>query len=153
MQACLPTDTSAFKTLNMQPTLLPPTHSAQLLQAYALRLGLSASHASAAARLDMLVDERYRVRLLALPTGGILIRARLRALPDAVGARDLVLAHAAQRACAMMKEYSSTCVVDSDARTLWLQQTSAASTTQDIDTAVDHFVSALTFWVKAIAPV
>jgi hypothetical protein len=137
----------------MSQPLSPATHSAQLLQSYALQLDLSPSHASAGARLDMLVDERYRVRLQALPTGGVQIRARLRALPEAAGARELVLTRVAQLACGMMKTYSSTCVVDAEARALWLQQTSAASTTHDIDAAVDHFVNALTFWIKAIDPV
>ena len=76
--------------------------------------------------------------------------ARLRALPEPGPARDDMLRGVARMACGTMKEHASGCVIDDRERAVWLQQTAAAASSQDIDDAVGSFVNSLSFWSKAI---
>lgn len=124
--------------------------SASLLQAYARQYGLASQAAVGSAPVDMTVDGIYRIRLRALPQGGIGVSARLRALPEPGPARDDMLLGVARMACGTMKEHASGCVVDDRERAVWLQQTAAAASSQDIDDAVGSFVNSLSFWSKAI---
>ncbi|QIL70564.1 type III secretion system chaperone [Diaphorobacter sp. HDW4B] len=134
----------------MRSTAPPDTVSANLLQAYAQQLGMAAGDRSINEPLDMNVDDRYRLRLRALPEGGIAIVSRLRTLPDAGKDRDELVLRVSQMALGMMKEHASTCVVDSSERAIWLQQTVATNSTHEIDEAVGEFVNALAFWAKAV---
>ena len=134
----------------MRSTAPPDTISANLLQAYAQQLGMAAGDRSINEPLDMNVDDRYRLRLRALPEGGIAIVSRLRTLPDAGKDRDELVLRVSQMALGMMKEHASTCVVDSSERAIWLQQTVATNSTHEIDEAVGEFVNALAFWAKAV---
>ena len=134
----------------MRSTAPPDTVSANLLQAYAQQLGMAAGDRSINEPLDMSVDDRYRLRLRALPEGGIAIVSRLRSLPDAGKDRDELVLRVSQMALGMMKEHASTCVVDSSERAIWLQQTVATNSTHEIDEAVGEFVNALAFWAKAV---
>ncbi|CAN7498928.1 CesT family type III secretion system chaperone [Acidovorax sp. LjRoot117] len=127
--------------------------SARLLQAYASQHGLVAPGAASSAPVDMTVDGIYRIRLRALPQGGVAVSARLRTLPEPGPARDDMLLGVARLACGTMKDHASGCVVDERARAIWLQQTAPAASGQDIDDAVGGFVNALAFWSKAIATV
>ena len=124
--------------------------SASLLQAYARQYGLASQAAVGSAPVDMTVDGIYRIRLRALPQGGIGVSARLRALPEPGPARDDMLLGVARMACGTMKDHASGCVVDDRERAVWLQQTAAAASNQDIDDAVGSFVNSLSFWSKAI---
>ena len=123
---------------------------ASLLQAYARQYGLASQAAVGSAPVDMTVDGIYRIRLRALPQGGIGVSARLRALPEPGPARDDMLLGVARMACGTMKEHASGCVVDDRERAVWLQQTAAAASSQDIDDVVGSFVNSLSFWSKAI---
>ena len=134
----------------MRSTAPPDTVSANLLQAYAQQLGMATGDRSINEPLDMSVDDRYRLRLRALPEGGIAIVSRLRTLPDAGKDRDELVLRVSQMALGMMKEHASTCVVDSSERAIWLQQTVATNSTHEIDEAVGEFVNALAFWAKAV---
>ncbi len=134
----------------MRSTAPPDTVSANLLQAYAQQLGMATGDRSINEPLDMSVDDRYRLRLRALPEGGIAIVSRLRSLPDAGKDRDELVLRVSQMALGMMKEHASTCVVDSSERAIWLQQTVATNSTHEIDEAVGEFVNALAFWAKAV---
>ena len=134
----------------MRSTAPPDTVSANLLQAYAQQLGMAAGDRSINEPLDMNVDDRHRLRLRALPEGGIAIVSRLRTLPDAGKDRDELVLRVSQMALGMMKEHASTCVVDSSERAIWLQQTVATNSTHEIDEAVGEFVNALAFWAKAV---
>ena len=134
----------------MRSTAPPDTVSANLLQAYAQQLGMAAGDRSINEPLDMNVDDHYRLRLRALPEGGIAIVSRLRSLPDAGKDRDELVLRVSQMALGMMKEHASTCVVDSSERAIWLQQTVATNSTHEIDEAVGEFVNALAFWAKAV---
>ncbi|CAN7186983.1 CesT family type III secretion system chaperone [Acidovorax sp. LjRoot194] len=128
--------------------------SDRLLQAYASQYGLTApGAASSSAPVDMTVDGIYRIRLRALPQGGVAVSARLRTLPEPGPARDDMLLGVARLACGTMKDHASGCVVDERGRAIWLQQTAAAASSQDIDDAVGGLVNALAFWSKAIATV
>ena len=49
-----------------------------------------------------------------------------------------------------MKDHASGCVIDERERAVWLQQTAAAASSQDIDDVVGSFVNSLSFWSKAI---
>ena len=98
----------------------------------------------------MTVDGIYRIRLRALPQGGIGVSARLRALPEPGPARDDMLLGVARMACGTMKDHASGCVIDERERAVWLQQTAAAASSQDIDDVVGSFVNSLSFWSKAI---
>ena len=124
--------------------------SASLLQAYARQYGLASQAAVGSAPVDMTVDGIDRIRLRALPQGGIGVSARLRALPEPGPARDDMLLGVARMACGTMKEHASGCVIDDRERAVWLQQTAAAASSQDIDDAVGSFVNSLSFWSKAI---
>ena len=124
--------------------------TSRLLNSYAALQGLEIDSASALAPVDMLVDGKYRLRLRALPQGGVSIVSRLRSLPDAGGQRDELILRVSQMALGMMKEHASTCVIDESERAIWLQQTVSGNYTQDIDEAVGSFVNALAFWSKAI---
>jgi hypothetical protein len=121
------------------------------LRTYALHLGIEAPSAVTPDRLDLMVDDRYRLRLLALPGGGVMIRSRLKTLPESASAQEALITQVGRLACAMMKHHASGCVVDEPGRSLWLQQTTASTSAADIDEAVGQFVNALTFWLKATA--
>lgn len=137
----------------MKSTAPADPASARQLQAYASQYGLVAPGAAGSAPVDMTVDGTYRVRLRALPQGGIAVSARLRSLPEPGPARDDILLGVARLACGTMKDHASACVVDDRDRAIWLQQTAPAASSQDIDDAVGSFVNALAFWSKAIATV
>ena len=125
--------------------------TARLLEAYAEQHGLLGEGLSSLGPVNMTIDSKYRVRLRALPEGGVTIISRLRSLPDPGQARDEMILRVSQMALGMMKEHSSTCVVDESERAIWLQQTVHTNSTSEIDDAVGGFVNALAFWSKAIA--
>jgi hypothetical protein len=124
--------------------------SARLLHAYARQYGLASPAAASVAPVDMTIDNLYRIRLRALPQGGVAVSSRLKALPEPGPARDDMLLSVARMACGTLKEHASGCVVDDRERAIWLQQTTAAASVQDIDDAVGSFVNSLAFWSKAI---
>jgi len=134
----------------MKSTAPADPASARLLQAYARQYGLASPATVSSAPVDMTVDGIYRIRLRALPQGGIAVSSRLRALPEPGPARDDMLLGVARMACGTMKEHASGCVIDDRERAVWLQQTAAAASSQDIDDAVGSFVNSLSFWSKAI---
>jgi hypothetical protein len=137
----------------MKSTAPADPASARQLQAYAHQYGLTSPTAASGAPVDMTVDGIYRIRLRALPQGGVAVSARLRALPEPGPVRDELLLGVARMACGTMKEHASGCVIDDRERAIWLQQTSAGTSSQDIDDAVGSFVNSLAFWSKAIASV
>lgn len=138
----------------MKSSAPPDPQSARLLAAYASQYGLATpGRGSSAAPVDMTVDGTYRLRLRALPQGGVAISSRLRSLPEPGLARDELLLGAARMACGTLRAHTTACVVDDRERALWLQQTCAAASNQDIDDAVGSFVNSLAFWSKAIASV
>lgn len=125
--------------------------SARLLHAYAAQYGGGSEAGSTrSAPIGLTIDGQYRVRLRALPQGGIAVQARLRSLPEPGPARDEVLLGVARLACGTMKEHAAACVVDERERAVWLQQAAPAASAQDIDDAVGSFVNCLAFWSKAI---
>lgn len=130
------------------PLAAPQAHP---LRTYAQHLGIEAPRPASQARLDLRVDDRHRLRLLALPDGSVMIRARLMPLPQGANERDALAARIGRLACGMMKHHASTCVIDPQARSLWLQQTTAGTSAHDIDDAVGQFVNALAFWAQATA--
>lgn len=138
----------------MRSTAPPDPASARLLHAYGAQCGLlnGDGHVSLHDPIDMSVDGRYRLRLRALPEGGIVIVSRLHTLPDPGTDRDELVLRVSQMALGMMKEHASTCVVDASERAIWLQQTVATNSTHEIDEAVGEFVNALAFWTQAVAP-
>lgn len=123
----------------------PPTLA--LLSRYAAQYGIPM--APQGATLQMLVDSRYTLRLRALPGEGIMLSARLRALPEPGRARGELLLAFARLACGTMKEQATTCSVDARERAIWLQLPAPAQSLQDIDDAVGQFVNSLAFWSKA----
>lgn len=137
----------------MKSTAPADPGSARQLQAYAHQYGLASPASLSSAPVDMTVDGRYRIRLRALPQGGIAVSARLRTLPEPSPARDELLLGVARMACGTMKQHASGCVIDDRERAIWLQQTIAGTSSQDIDDAVGSFVNSLAFWSKAIATV
>lgn len=140
----------------MRSTFPPDPQSARVLSDYAHLYGLaSASNLGLSGRnqVDMTVDGIYRLRLHALPQGGVVIHSRLCTLPEPGMARDDLLLGTARLACGTLREHTTTCVVDDRERALWLQQTCSANSTQDIDDAVGCFVNSLAFWSKAISAV
>ena len=124
--------------------------TARLLLSYGEQHGLLGEKHSPNAPVDMTVDSKYRLRLRALPQGGIAIVSRLRTLPDPGIARDEMVLRVSRMALGMMKEHASTCVIDESERALWLQQTVNGNSTQEIDEAVGSFVNSLAFWSKAV---
>lgn len=137
----------------MKSTAPADPASARVLQAYARQYGLASPASVSSAPVDMTVDGTYRIRLRALPQGGIAVSARLRTLPAPGPARDELLTGVARLACGTMKDQASSCVVDDRERAIWLQQTTPGTSSQDIDDAVGSFVNSLAFWSKAIANV
>lgn len=138
----------------MMTSALADPASARLLQSYAAQFGAGdAAPGNASAPVTLTVDGQYRIRLQALPQGGIAVRSRLRSLPEPGPARDDLLLGVARLACGTMKEHAAACAVDERDRAIWLQQAAPANSTQDIDDAVGSFVNCLAFWSKAIANV
>lgn len=134
----------------MKSSAPPDAATARLLQSYTQQHGLSTEKHSLLTPVDMTVDSKYRLRLRALPQGGIAIVSRLRTLPDADLARDELVLHTSRLAVGMMREHASTCVIDESQRALWLQQTLNPNSIQEIDEAVGCFVNALAFWSQAV---
>lgn len=128
-------------------TSAPHAAMPTLLGRYAAHHGIPL--APQRATLQLLVDGRHALRLRALPGGGILVSAMLRALPDPGPARDALLLAFAQLACGTMKQQPTTCSVDARERAIWLQLPAPAQSLQDIDDAVGRFVNSLAFWSKA----
>jgi len=119
-----------------------------ILEQYAATLGQDIPFTGT--RLSMTVDDRYRLQLLERPDGRVLVRTRLRSLPDAGPARDEVLRHCARLACGRMSSSPAACAVDARESGLWLQQLSDAGSTQVLDEHVGAFVNELAFWVGAV---
>lgn len=124
----------------------------RLVQGYAAQYGAPAAADPDAARapVALTIDGQYRIRLQALPRGGVVVQARLRSLPEPGFDRDELLLGVARLACGTMKEHAAAIVVDERERALWLQQAAPANSTQDIDDAVGSFVNCLAFWSKAV---
>ncbi len=101
-------------------------------------------------RLSMIVDDRYRLQLQQRPDGRVLVRTRLRSLPEAGPGREEVLRQCARLACGRILHAPVACAVDDNERGLWLQQLCEASTTQELNEHVGTFVNELAFWVKAV---
>lgn len=131
--------------------------SARLLHSYAAQYGAAlAANTSAstptvtATPIALTIDGQYRIRLQALPRGGVVVQSRLRNLPEPGWARDELLLGVARLACGTMKEHAAAVVVDERERALWLQQAAPANSHQDIDDAVGSFVNCLALWSKAV---
>jgi len=124
-----------------------PQDAAALLGSYAAQYDIPM--APGAATLQMLVDGHYRLQLRALPGAGIMVSARLKALPDPGPARDDLLLACARLACGTMKQQATTCSVDARCRAIWLQLPAPALSIKDIDDAVGRFVNSLAFWSRA----
>lgn len=119
-----------------------------ILSEYASTLGAEAPFTDK--RLSMTVDDTYRLQLLERKDGRILMRARLKALPEAGRQRDDLLEECARLTCGRMLKAGVTCAVDSLERALWLQQLCSVSSAQDLDEQVGAFVNELTFWLNAV---
>lgn len=137
----------------MKSSAPPDPASARLLHAYSSQLGLAAADTTKSSPIDMMVDGLYRIRLRALPQGGIAVCARLRSLPEPGPARDDMLLGISRLACGAMKDQSTSCVIDDRERAVWLQQAAPATSHQDIDDVVGSFVNSLAFWSKAITTI
>ena len=124
----------------------------RLLHSYGAQFGAQPGEAADAARapIALTIDGQYRIRLRALPRGGIVVQSRLRGLPAPGPERDELLAGVARLACGTLREHAAACVVDERERALWLQQAAPAQSLQDIDDAVGSFTNCLAFWSKAI---
>jgi len=118
----------------------------RLLGRYAAHHGIPME--PTATTLQMLVDDRYLLRLRPLPGEGIMISAHLQPLPEPGRARDDLLVAYARLACGTMKEQATTCSVDARERAIWLQLPAPVNSVQDIDDAVGTFVNSLAFWSK-----
>ena len=119
-----------------------------ILEQYAATLGQNTPlHSS---RLSMTVDDRYHLQLLERPDGRVLMRTRLRSLPEAGPARDDILRHCARLASGRMISAPVACSVDARESGLWLQQLCEAGSTQVLDEHVGAFVNELAFWVGAV---
>jgi hypothetical protein len=129
--------------------------AARLLAQYRAQQAPQAADAGhgndAGASLDLVIDGRHRVRLQALPGGGIRVASRLRALPEPGFARDQLVRSLGRLACGTMLASPCACVIDARERAAWLQITVAAGSTQDIDDAVGELANALAFWTPAVA--
>ncbi len=125
---------------------------ARLLHGYGAQFGALPEGGDDAARapIALTVDGQYRIRLRALPRGGIVVQSRLRALPEPGRERDELLAGVARLACGTLREHAAACVVDEHERALWLQQAAPVQSLQDIDDAVGSFTNCLAFWAKAV---
>ncbi len=120
--------------------------SAALLRRYAANYAIPME--TNAVTMQLLVDDRYQLRLRALPGEGIMVSAYLRSLPEAGKARDDLLQAFAKLACGTMKDQATTCSVDARERAIWLQLPAPVQSLQDIDDAVGDFVNSLAFWSK-----
>jgi hypothetical protein len=129
--------------------------AARLLAQYRAQQAPHAADADADAGgsgpVDLVIDGRHRVRLEALPGGGIRVASRLRALPEPGHARDQLVQAIGRLACGTMLASPCACVIDARERAAWLQLTVAAGSTQDIDDAVGELANALAFWTPAVA--
>lgn len=101
-------------------------------------------------RLTMTVDDLYHLQLLARQDGRVLLRTRLRALPEAGPARNEILRQCGELACGRMITAPVSCAIDKNERNLWLQQLCEAGTTQMLDEHVGSFVNELAFWRSAV---
>lgn len=119
-----------------------------ILSEYASTLGAQAPFTDK--RLSMTVDEIYRLQLLEREDGRILVRARLKTMPEAGGQRDDLFSKCARLTCGRMLRSAATCAVDNRERALWLQQLCDASSAQNLDEQVGAFVNELAFWVNAV---
>ncbi|MGB3068091.1 MAG: CesT family type III secretion system chaperone [Ottowia sp.] len=119
-----------------------------ILEQYAATLGQDTPFTGT--RLSMTVDDRYRLQLLERPDGRVLMRTRLRNLPEAGPARDDVLRHCARLVCGRMLSAPVACAVDAHESSLWLQQLSDAGSAQVLDEHVGAFVNELAFWASAV---
>ena len=119
-----------------------------ILSEYASTLGAQAPFTDK--RLTMTVDEKYRLQLLEREDGRILVRARLKTLPEPGVQRDDLLSKCARLTCGRMLKSAATCAVDNRERALWLQQLCDVSSAQNLDEQVGAFVNELAFWVNAV---
>lgn len=119
-----------------------------ILAEYAATLGEATPFTGS--RLSMTVDDRYQVQLQERADGRVLVRARLRSLPEAGPARDDVLRQCGLLACGRMARSAVACAVDTGERGLWLQQLCEAHSAQELDEHVGSFVNELAFWVSAV---
>lgn len=125
---------------------------ARLLQGYAAQYGAApdAKGGAGSAQIALTVDDKFQIRLRALPAGGIALHARLMPLPEPGPQRDEMLLGAARLACGTMREHAAACVVDERERALWLQQAARTNSQQDIDDAVGSFVNCLALWTEFV---
>ncbi|MET4580111.1 CesT family type III secretion system chaperone [Ottowia thiooxydans] len=118
-----------------------------ILAEYAASLGQDAPITGN--RLSMTVDDVYQLQLLQRADGRVLVRSRLRSLPEPGPARDDVLRLYGLLACGRMLRSSVTCAVDANERGLWLQQLCKAGSPQALDEHIGSFVNELAFWTSA----
>lgn len=115
-----------------------------LLGSYGASLGMNEPFSGK--RLNLNVDERYRLQLRGLADGRIQVRSRLCELPGAGPARDELLRTTGTLACGRINAAAATCVVDADEHALWLSQVAAVTSVQEVDELVGDFVNELAFW-------
>jgi len=116
--------------------------SSSLLADYALFLGSEQQ----SDRINITVDEHYRIQLSTLADSRVLMKYHLCALPEPGLARDQLLEQAARRVCGMMNRYATAAVVDEAENALWLQRIIAANSVRDIDEGLGDFVNELASW-------
>ena len=119
-----------------------------ILELYAATLGQeSPFHGT---KLSMTVDDRYHLQLQEYADGRVLIRTRLRKLPEHGPARDEVLQLCGRVLSGRMLRALVTCAIDARERAVWLQQTCVPGSTQVLDECVGAFVNELAFWVSVV---
>lgn len=131
----------------MSTSARPDTTTVALLHRYAAHHGIA--FAPDATMLQLVIDDRYALRLQAMRGEGIMLSAHLRPLPAPGLARDELLLAFARLACGTMQQQATTCSVDARERAVWLQLPARAQSLQHIDDAIGTFVNSLAFWCKA----
>lgn len=102
-------------------------------------------------RATVVIDDRYRVHLLAARNGWLALSARLCGLPAAGLQRENFLAGLARQATGMLSGHASGCAIDPAEEALWLQQMLRPDTTDiEVDEALGQFANALSFWTGAV---
>ena len=102
-------------------------------------------------RATLVIDDKYRVHLLAARNGWLVLNARLCSLPVPGPAREEFLATLARQATGMLSGHASGCAIDPAEEALWLQQMLRPDTTDiEVDEALGQFANALSFWTAAV---
>ncbi len=121
-----------------------------LISTYAARHGLAPS-TRADGRVTVVIDDRYRVHLLAGRDGWLVLSARLCALPARQAGRDELMQEIGKLAAGMLARHAAACVVDPQERALWLQQSLRPDSSElALDEAMGAFANALSFWAGAV---